>query len=549
MIRNQSESVSRSLDGEERRLMDQHMLTLTTRVNRLFSYLMLAQAAIAILLAFTLTPRAWEGWTDSVHVHIWASVFLGIAMGGVPFVLARFYPQESMTRFVIAISQLGFSALLIHISGGRSEMHFHVFASLAFLSLYRDPKVLIVATLFVAVEHLARAVMFPRSVFGVADPAILLALEHAVWVLIEVSVLMVGIAHARRDAEMVTKQQIAVDRSHRELSRSIDGLRPVLDRAAHGDLTVRVPEVSDPMVGQLSGDLGRTFEAWTRVIDTVLTSVADVSESSSNLNESVGGLSSGINHQTQALAAIQDNLASLRSSIEEIQSHTNNVSRASQTAGGIAESGRQAISESDAAMHEIETSSERISDAISVIQALADQTNLLALNATIEAARAGEAGRGFSIVANEVKDLAKKSNESAEEISRLIEDSKSTIVRGVEACHRTGEQFKLICDAVQSVQDQMQQILSTTDSQSDYANRLTEALEKLREINAVNHSSGEQLAQEQGRLGQLAGQLSDCVAQFKLDKPARHAERGMASCHPGAPVRELSASAFGFQHA
>jgi len=548
MIRNQIDSASRFLDPEELRLMDQHKLALTTRVNRLFSYLMLAQAAIAILLAITLTPRAWEGWTDSVHIHVWTSVFLGIALGGVPFLLGRFYPQEPATRFVIAIAQLGFSALLIHISGGRSEMHFHVFASLAFLSLYRDPKVLIVATSFVAVEHLTRAVMFPRSVFGVADPAILLALEHAVWVLIEVSVLMVGINHARRDAELVTKQQISVDRSHRELSRSIDGLRPVLDRAAHGDFTVRVPEVTDPLVAKLSGDLGRTFEAWTRVIDTVLTSVADVSDSSANLNQSVGGLSSGINNQTLALTAIQNNLASLRSSIEEIQTHTNSVSRASQTAGGIAESGRQAISESDSAMHEIETSSERISDAISVIQALADQTNLLALNATIEAARAGEAGRGFSIVANEVKDLAKKSNESAEEISRLIDDSKSTILRGVEACHRTGEQFKLICDAVQSVQDQMQQILSTTDSQSDYANRLTDALEKLRHINSVNHSSGEQLAQEQGRLGQLAGQLSDCVAQFKLDKPARHAQRPKASGYTGAPVAPMSASSSGFQN-
>jgi methyl-accepting chemotaxis protein len=503
-------------DAAEQQLIDQRIVATTVRVNRMFAVLMLVQAAFAILLAFTLTPRAWEGWTSNVHAHVWASVLLGSVMGGFPAFLGWFYPKEAITRFVIAIAQLGFSALLIHIAGGRSEMHFHVFVSLAFLSIYRDPKVLVVATLTIAIDHVARAIWFPRSVFGLADPAILLALEHAVWVLIEVSVLFLGIAHARSDARLVARQQIAVDQSHRQLQDAISQIRPVLDRAAHGDLTSRVPEIDDPIVGPLCGDLARTLDAWKDVINTVLTSVSNVAGASSHLRDATGGLAGGMREQAQTFGTIQSSLTSLRQSIEEIQSNSANVRDASNQAMTVAEHGREALSQSEKAMLAIQESSTRITQAISAIQALADQTNLLALNATIEAARAGEAGRGFTIVANEVKNLAKMSSESAEEIAKLIEDSRLTIASGVEASQRTTDQFKLICDSVISVRSQMDSILSTTNSQNNYATQLNESLDRLERVNRINEETGARLNDDQQLLDEMSQQLAQCASQFDI---------------------------------
>ena len=95
------------------------------------------------------------------------------------------FPGRRSTRHLIAICQVGFSSLLIHLTGGRIETHFHVFGSLAFLAAYRDWTVLVPATLLVAVDHLVRGLFWPETVFGVATASNWRWLEHAGWVLFE----------------------------------------------------------------------------------------------------------------------------------------------------------------------------------------------------------------------------------------------------------------------------------------------------------------------------------------------------------------------------
>ena len=88
----------------------------------------------------------WAGTTSQIHVHVWAAIFLGGAISGFPIALAILRPGRPTTRYVIAIGQMMTSALLIHLTGGRIETHFHVFGSLAFLAFYRDWRVLVPAT-------------------------------------------------------------------------------------------------------------------------------------------------------------------------------------------------------------------------------------------------------------------------------------------------------------------------------------------------------------------------------------------------------------------
>jgi two-component system, sensor histidine kinase and response regulator len=118
-----------------------------------------------------ISPRAWPGSVSSVHLHVWVAVFLGGLITILPVALAILRPGEVLTRHIIAVAQMWMSALLIHLSGGRIETHFHVFGSLAFLAFYRDWRVFIPATMVVALDHFFRGLYWPRSVFGVLPPA------------------------------------------------------------------------------------------------------------------------------------------------------------------------------------------------------------------------------------------------------------------------------------------------------------------------------------------------------------------------------------------
>src|SRR5688500_5367906 len=125
------------------------------RTSRLFAVLMVVQWVAAVIVALTLSPYAWEGRTSTIHAHVWAAIFLGGLISSLPLYLAIRAPDAAATRYIVAAGQMMWSALLIHLTGGRIETHFHVFGSLAFLAFYRDWKVLIPATLVVATDHLA----------------------------------------------------------------------------------------------------------------------------------------------------------------------------------------------------------------------------------------------------------------------------------------------------------------------------------------------------------------------------------------------------------
>ncbi len=173
--------------------------------DRLFGYLMLGQWAFAILLAVFVSPFAWEGKQRAVHVHVWVAVVLGGAIASLPLVLIARRPGDAVTRHVTAAAQMLWSALLVHLSGGRIETHFHVFGSLGILAGYCDWPVLVTATVVVAVEHLVRGLVWPESVYGIANPEWWRFLEHAFWVVFAVSFLTVlcrrGVASLRRLAE------------------------------------------------------------------------------------------------------------------------------------------------------------------------------------------------------------------------------------------------------------------------------------------------------------------------------------------------------------
>src|ERR1700730_702665 len=181
-------------------LFHENRITNYKRIDRLFAGLMGFQWVAGVIAALVISPRAWAGSVSHVHIHVWAAIFLGGIITIFPVSLAILKPGEVLTRHTIAVAQMLMSALLIHLSGGRIETHFHVFGSLAFLAFYRDWRVFIPATIVIAVDHFLRGVFWPQSVFGVLVVSQWRWVEHAAWVIFEDVFLLVSIR--RSIAEM-----------------------------------------------------------------------------------------------------------------------------------------------------------------------------------------------------------------------------------------------------------------------------------------------------------------------------------------------------------
>ncbi|HSI82492.1 MAG: ATP-binding protein [Candidatus Methylacidiphilales bacterium] len=166
-------------------LFQQRFTENATNIDKQFAYIMGVQWLFGILMAIVVSPLAWDGAKSTVHSHVYAAVFLGGAIAAGPILLALLRPGKTVTRHVIAVAQMLFGALLIHLTGGRIETHFHVFGSLAFLAFYRDWRVLVTGTLIVVVDHALRNFLWPESIFGLANTAPWRFLEHAGWVIFE----------------------------------------------------------------------------------------------------------------------------------------------------------------------------------------------------------------------------------------------------------------------------------------------------------------------------------------------------------------------------
>lgn len=186
-------------------LLHEHQREVWVRTDRLFAGLLVFEAFCCMFAGLFITPRTWIVATGLLHVHLYIAVPLSFLIAFLPVVLVLTQPGETLTRHVIAIAQACMSALLIHLTGGRIETHFHVFGSLAFLAFYRDWKVLVTASTVVALDHFLRGVYWPESVFGVISAGRYRWLEHTGWVVFEDIFLIQscrqGVAEMRRIAE------------------------------------------------------------------------------------------------------------------------------------------------------------------------------------------------------------------------------------------------------------------------------------------------------------------------------------------------------------
>ncbi|MFD2297155.1 methyl-accepting chemotaxis protein [Massilia sp. GCM10020059] len=271
-------------------------------------------------------------------------------------------------------------------------------------------------------------------------------------------------------------------------SRDIAYLNHAVQRAAEGDLTVRMRSHANDEIGELVNAFGRMASALAALVTDIRAGAATIGEATEALAHGNAELSGHTEAQVDALSETVGSMGALSASVKRTAAHAASGRALVGAAAGVAARGVRAVGEVVDTMASIRASSSKISDITGVIDGIAFQTNILALNAAVEAARAGEQGRGFAVVATEVRNLAQRSAAAAREIKQLIGSSVSTVDTGNALVAAAGATIGELAGAV----GQVEHLIGEMDEAGQLqASELVQLEDAIARIDAMTRRNGE----------------------------------------------------------
>lgn len=315
---------------------------------------------------------------------------------------------------------------------------------------------------------------------------------------------------------------------------------------ADGDLT-------QSMRNDYGGEFLALANAMNGSIDNLSNMVEEIRNASTNVFESAREIASGNNdlsHRTESQASSLEETASameeLTSTVRQNAENTTEASKLSSSVMDKATNGGAVVRNAITAMSDINKSSKKIADIISVIDEIAFQTNLLALNAAVEAARAGEQGRGFAVVAAEVRNLAQRSAGAAKEIKGLINDSVEAVGQGTKLVDETGQTFSDLVVAIEDVSKMITDIDSAGKEQSAGIGEVSAAVTQMDEMTQQNAALVEQASASSKSMEEQSQSLLDQVAFFsnENDNQNNETDRNKGVLQVKTPVARKSSSKF-----
>ncbi|PDT02817.1 methyl-accepting chemotaxis protein [Rhizobium chutanense] len=351
----------------------------------------------------------------------------------------------------------------------------------------------------------------------------------------------------RAEADRLDAQRQAEAAASERLRIATSGLAAGLKRLAAGDLAFQLNEAFAPDFEALRHDFNQSVTQLRATLRAISESIGTIDEGTREISSGASDLSKRTEQQAASLeetaAALEEITANVSNSSKRTEETRTVATEANRSAGVSAE----VVSHAEEAMERIETSSQQISNIISVIDEIAFQTNLLALNAGVEAARAGEAGKGFAVVAQEVRELAQRSASAAKEIKGLIQNSSKEVESGVKLVRDTGQALKTIGGFITQINHHMDSIATSAKEQSIGLSEVNVAVNRMDQTTQQNATMVQQSTAASDSLAQQAQTLRELIAQFRLDDAAsqssalRSTARTMAQPAPRPAMHAVAA--------
>ncbi|QKK20042.1 HAMP domain-containing methyl-accepting chemotaxis protein [Rhizobium indicum] len=321
----------------------------------------------------------------------------------------------------------------------------------------------------------------------------------------------------RAEADRLAAQEQAEADASERLRIATSGLAAGLKRLAAGDLAFQLNEAFAPDFEALRHDFNQSVTQLGATLRAISDSIGTIDEGTREISSGASDLAKRTEQQAASLeetaAALEEITANVSNSSKRTEETRTVATEANRSAGVSAE----VVSHAEEAMERIETSSQQISNIISVIDEIAFQTNLLALNAGVEAARAGEAGKGFAVVAQEVRELAQRSASAAKEIKGLIQNSSKEVEGGVKLVRDTGQALKTIGGFITQINHHMDSIATSAKEQSIGLSEVNVAVNRMDQTTQQNATMVQQSTAASNSLAQEAQKLRELIAQFRLD--------------------------------
>jgi len=302
----------------------------------------------------------------------------------------------------------------------------------------------------------------------------------------------------------------------RSITRPLNRAVGLAETVAAGDLTSRIDSNSKDETGKLLSALKVMNARLLQIVGEVRVSTDTIATASSEIATGNLDLSSRTEQQAGALEETASAMEELTSTVRQNADNARQANQLAATASQVAEQGGAVVSQVVDTMNNINDSSKKIVDIISVIDGIAFQTNILALNAAVEAARAGEQGRGFAVVASEVRSLAQRSASAAKEIKELIADSVQKVGEGSDLVAQAGTTMDEVVASVKRVTDVVSEISAASQEQSQGIEQINQAITQMDQTTQQNAALVEEAAAAAQSMQEQAGRLTQAVSVFRI---------------------------------